>query len=454
MWSTNVLAGKSYFVDLNANENGNGTYQQPWNNINTVNNYRFSTGDDVYFKCGTTSSGSEKIIVHWSGTPNDKVIIGSYYKNGTVPGYGVSDDDMPVIQGVIGSYPESESGLVQIEGNDHITIQDIKILNSNSAGVYVKGPATDIKTYNVYTQNTKQWGIIYIRGSNGGIKESSIENCTVERASYNHKPGAAIAINSGYVEGAVTNITVKNNTVYHGYEGIGLYKGPTQTIVENNVVYDCRSYHLYVDRGGHNNIFRYNLVYESSDRWSSNGAFLVAMNNEIDVTNSYRDNEYHNNYIAGGRVGFSLGNDDKTSSPSNIKIHNNIIVDCLENFRIWASFDGKDIEINDNISIINSTGIHVVDSSKVAIKWMKNKFNSQVQGSAGNSAIICDILLSKKSGWRSLPAGKVTTSDFTINADNGGSTSNTAGATHNSQQMLVPPKPINLSARPSLVKNF
>ena len=48
--------------------------------------------------------------------------------------------------------------------------------------------------------------------------------------------------------GATTNITVTRNKVFSSKnEGIGLYKKVTNSTVEYNVVYDIRTYHIYID---------------------------------------------------------------------------------------------------------------------------------------------------------------------------------------------------------------
>ena len=462
LWWSFAFAGESYFIDLDARINGNGSFQQPWNNIHDVNNFKFKVGDDVYFKCGTISSGSENLIVHWSGTDNDKIIIGAYYTKNNEPIFGINTDGRPIIQGKIDSFPTVDNGLIHIQGFSHVTIKDLKLYNSGAQGIFVKGPAEYISVNNVYVQNTRQHGILFIKGTGGGVKNSIIENSTIERAIYNSFPGASICINSGYIVGEVSNIIIRKNTVFHGAEGIGLYKGPTYITVENNVVYDNRAVQMYTDRGGHHQIWRNNIVYESKERWSTNGTILFAMNNEghnLIVNESYRDNEYYGNYIAGGKIGFSLGNSSSDSGlvPSNIKIYDNRIVDCMENIKIWSSFNGKNIEIKNNVSgIYESGGKHVVEQGNTAeIIWYQNKFNSSVKGDAENNAIIFDMFV-EKTGWRSLQSGGVKESDFTINADNGGSTSNAAGTTSNSQQIILlkPPKPINLTVNPGVVKIF
>ena len=444
MWSSIVLAGNAYFVDLDASSNGDGSFQKPWNNISTVNRYNFTQGDDLYFKCGTTSSGTESLDVNWSGNANDRAIIGAYYIKGNTPLYGVNDDGPPNIKGVLGSYPQKDDALVFISNQDYVTVRDINLSNSGAIGLAAKS-CSGLLIANLYVKYTNQNGIIFNTLKGVGVTNSTIEDCVIERSSYNTSPGAAIVISADFNNGSTKNITVRRNRVFNAYEGIGLYKTPSYVTVEQNVVYDCRSYHMYVDRGSHHIVWRNNIVYESSSSISANGAYMFAMNNESHnklPDNSYGYIEYYGNLIAGGKIGFSLGNSgsDQGLIPTNIKIYDNIIVDCLKNFMIWSSFNGKNIEIKNNVSAIYSSGgLHVLEQSNPAdIIWTKNIFNTSPKGDAANNSIISDVLV-KTTGWRSLQPNKLTEGDFSLK-DNSYSASNTISGT----QLLVPPKPTNL----------
>ena len=67
-----VLAGTAHYVNCSAGANGNGSYTSPWNNISSVNNHSFSTGDDVYFKVNTTCIPSERLEIDWDGSTGIK----------------------------------------------------------------------------------------------------------------------------------------------------------------------------------------------------------------------------------------------------------------------------------------------------------------------------------------------------------------------------------------------
>ena len=80
-----AFAGTTYYVDAtNGNDNNSGKgMNKAWKTISRVNNHSFATGDDVYFKCGETWSGTQ-LTIDWNGSVNDRAIIGAYYNSGGI----------------------------------------------------------------------------------------------------------------------------------------------------------------------------------------------------------------------------------------------------------------------------------------------------------------------------------------------------------------------------------
>jgi len=69
-----LVSGTDYYVDCSAASNGDGSFETPWNRIWRVNNHVFSTGDDVYFKVGTTCTPSTSgLFIDWNGATDNHV---------------------------------------------------------------------------------------------------------------------------------------------------------------------------------------------------------------------------------------------------------------------------------------------------------------------------------------------------------------------------------------------
>ena len=126
-----LFAGTAYYVDCSAVANGNGSYASPWNNIASVNNHKFTNGDDVYFKVNTTCTPNDELTIDWDGTSADRVIIGAFYGDGQ---FGLGGNSRPIIDGQhTVPDPHSYDGLIQMPSQSltgYVTIQDLRVNNS------------------------------------------------------------------------------------------------------------------------------------------------------------------------------------------------------------------------------------------------------------------------------------------------------------------------------------
>lgn len=110
--------GADHYIDCSAPTNGIGTQGSPWNAIFNITG--MSNGDDLYFKRGTTCSGS--ININWSGTgASNYSIIGVY-------GIG----ERPIIDGT------GNSNSVELNSNNYITIEHLNIKNSTDSNVRIR----------------------------------------------------------------------------------------------------------------------------------------------------------------------------------------------------------------------------------------------------------------------------------------------------------------------------
>ena len=424
-----AFSGTANYVDCNADNNGNGSYASPWNNITSINSHSFSAGDDVYFKVNTTctlTANSDRLQIDWGGTSGDRVIIGAYYGNGQ---FGLNGNPRPILDGDgtgedddgYGTWPSANNGIIDIKNDsyDYITIQDLKFQYSNFSGVYVKW-SDNINVDNCYFYRGREDSIVYGTGVNTGI----ISDNTIENQGWNEKwprtfgAGANITLQAN--GGTTTNITVTRNKIFSGkHEGIGLYQKADGNTVEYNVVRDLTSHHIYID-AAKNNIIRYNLIYQSDEGFNEYEGGIVIDNEKPRPYCYMGNNEAYGNLIAGMGRGFSLGcqevaDDVDCACFENTKIYNNTLVDNVYNIRFWAPHADDSLEIKNNIFLTKTAGsVHSNNYSPIGVTWSHNSFDESVSGDAATNAVIGDPALKKSSGWRSLPANSLDGTEFSL----------------------------------------
>ena len=412
----NIFAGDVYYFDPEATSgSGEGTFENPFYTVAQVNAKSFQAGDDLYFKAGTTYMvpAGQKFRITWYGTADDKVIIGAYFGEnqfGDGTPEGLQGNTRPIIDGNFAA-PGNQSGLINNVGTvGHVTVQDIQVQNVegygiacgspyNAQGIYSQGN----KVLNCYTKNTTYQGIIFPRTSYG-----LVEGNTIEHPSYGRGPGSGLEITGvlgPYGTEGVHSIynVVRNNRVFWGFEGIGVYKGAKYTLVENNIIHDCRSYLLY-KANARNAIFRNNIVYENSDNQLMLGTGYDTPSNKLDrlicsdceghnpgVWKGTGELAVYNNVVAGGNVGIFLGNNCyEILGQHNNKIFNNTIVDCQSNFHTSKLYPTDTANsIRNNISwTISDDSKHSNIYSPASVTWDNNNFSSAVSGNASANAEI------------------------------------------------------------------
>jgi len=415
-----VFAGTAYYVDLDAGSSGTGTYASPWNKISDVEGAGLSAGDDVYFKHGTSNAdgNQEDFDVTWASSKEDPVVIGCYDGDGD---FDCTGRTLPIIDGDthnIGLVDIYDS-LIMINGSNgasggYYTVQDLDFRNSGWNAVTID----DCGDYNTIQRCKADYqnGNTFVLSE---VQHSTVDNNTVTRSSYggqrrNHPDycyagdgdncsdseacpygcwgwgGAAITVIDGNNNetGTLYN-TVSNNSVSGGYEGIGAYMGGSYTIIENNKVFDNRSYHIYMGNSTHN-IVRGNLVFESDADPDNNdaGIFIGCESWESWPLKVNGSNEVYNNFVVGMRWGITMTSscyETSSEAPvSNNKVYNNTIIDCTEyNIRLAKTGGASGNVIKNNISwILNRGGSHITGCSDGSVTWADNLWDTD-PGSGG-----------------------------------------------------------------------
>jgi len=420
----------NYFVKDDGNDSNTGRDDaQAWLTIAKVNGFSFADGDDVYFKCGDTWSGTQ-LNIDWSGVDADNYsIIGAYEGNGDIVLEG--GETLPIINGNSGAVPSTYQGLIRYrdQSGGYLIIENLNVRDSGGLGIeasyayqsydHPEFSNVIIRKNTVY--NSDYVGINIVRGEYCTITENVVEKSGHE----NSRVTAGISI---------TQLGTNNNTVSHNRvfgchsEGIGVYDYPHDNVVEYNEVYDNRTVNIYIS-DAKDNIARYNLSYTSSSysgyAWGPEAVpYGLFIDNELGFTHCMiGGNEIYGNLVAACKYGIQLANmreryeeEWANCDQTDCKIYNNTVVDCtVYNFRVDDNPGWSGNEIKNNISYTLTEGsLHCNDYSPVGVDWGYNCFDDAVSGNANDNAVIGAPTLAKTSGWRTLTAGSVDGTDFAI----------------------------------------
>ena len=408
-----VYAGKSYYIDPNVSYDGDGSFSRPWKNITSVNKHAFKTGDDLYFKVNTRCVANAQLNINWDGTATDKVIIGAYYGENK---FGLNGQSRPIIDGNKNTIPAKNStfGLINKSfGNGFVQIKDIRVNSSGRYGIRFSD-TKNVTIENCYTYQPWGSGIVMALVENGVINGNIVENSNYSGSG----AGASIEITGGDREGRCKNIVATNNTVFHGIEGIGIYKKAENILVANNTVYDCDSVMIYVDASKDIDIID-NIIYSSSEASKWGGPALgIHINNEEARKYCFTGPiTIAGNKVAGCLNGIAVGlqmmKDDPNCRWNNVLIEDNLLVDSRNyNFIFWNWANNWSIYIKNNNSYAYSSSTrHCYNYSPQGFTWINNSFSDSISGEAGKTAG-ASIDLVKKSGWQSLSSGTVNLSYF------------------------------------------
>jgi hypothetical protein len=403
-----VFAGQPFYVDCSAKINGDGSYESPWNDIASVNDHNFNTGDDVYFKINTSCIPDVTLNIDYGANK-----------------FGLNGGSRPIIDGNNHTVPEDWQGLVQMVSpslNGHVTVRDLHITNSRWHGI-LTNYADDVEVINCYVYRSGANGISVARCLGGSVSDN-----TVDHAGYTNATGvsnAGIAANAVGVEGATDSVIISRNRVFScESEGIDIIRGATNCVVEHNVIYDIKNVGVYISNNN-DAVVRYNVIYSSTRGRPDDGGRMpqgIEVQNETWDTPRGDRNRIYGNLIAACSNGIKLV--PIGGSLTNTWVFNNTIVDCDYNFyfgNVDESWSNN--KFINNISWTISTGSKHMNSFSVpSVTWNCNNFDDPVTIKASNGMRIGDPGLMKTMGWRAIPPGEENTDwwHITPNSENVG----------------------------------
>jgi parallel beta-helix repeat protein len=437
------MAGTVYYADPTATSSTNvGTFANPFKTTAAINAKTFASGDDLYFRVGTTWYVTEQILIDWNGSEADRVTIGAYYGENQ---FGLSTYDRPTFDGNK-TYPLSyNQAIIMYIGPGYITVENLHIKESYGTGIQVcqiyysdnRVSTNNIIRNNIVESSGRQ-GICLARSS-----YSLVENNIVDEASLTpvmvaagvvRYAGAGLEVTGMNNEAAAYNV-VRGNTVRRCNESIGLYRGTRYVIVEDNTVYDVSQVAIY-SGNARDGVIRNNTLYmvnpmdslnwRQPERGRGSGIWLDSEDNTTEAIKVTGGWQIYGNYIAGFRQGIWIQCNSNAHGvyQKNNKIFENRIVDCDRNFFIYQAVTGwTGNDIHDNYSFIHTAGLVHVDGdmSPIGVTWSGNHYNtahSTVTGNAATGAVYNNPVLVTSTGWRDLPVnGSVTAARWAFTSE-------------------------------------
>ncbi|GAA2749828.1 right-handed parallel beta-helix repeat-containing protein [Amnibacterium kyonggiense] len=240
-----VVTGTTYYVNCAAKKNGFGTATSPWASLWAVNTHgRFSAGDVIRFKKGTTCTG--KLTPKGSGAAGAPITIGSY-------GSGAKPT-------IAGGGTGMETATITLKNQAYWTIQDLHVTNRSKAaattafrsgvlllndnggylfGMTLQRLTVDNVTSKLYYQNghdARDWGGISVhtvrRGGGDGFTGLRIMNNVVSGVGRT----GIVTSNREYPNGLDLGLRIAGNTVSKSRGDGIIMRGARNASIDHNTV--------------------------------------------------------------------------------------------------------------------------------------------------------------------------------------------------------------------------
>jgi len=281
-------------------DNDGSTHANAFETIEAVNANAFALGDDVYFCEGDTHE-DKQLIVDWSGSSSDRVIIGCYdpqdstQANIPVDCQNTGDSwTKPEINGTMDATclaarnclfkdpaavpTDNAHGLIRVTG-DNVTIQDWSVQDSAGEGIESSNGVDKFIIQRNTISHTAESGINTGNGAGVAILDNSVKHtswCDLPTTSYPCKGGAhGAGIGLGI---SSSDAVVSGNLIESTYgEGIiALFgAGSTAAVIRDNNITDARSACIDVDSKTEV-VIEENICWHSSDgELSTNWGFVT-----------------------------------------------------------------------------------------------------------------------------------------------------------------------------------
>ncbi len=350
---------RNYYVDSkDGNDNNNGlSPSSSWRTITKINNFNFSNGDTISFKCGQRFLG--KTII-----PNcDSLTFNSY---GSGP--------RPVIDG------QGKINCLVVSNKNHIYIKNLKFVNGLPRDITLTND-NFVTIENCNIDSSSGTGILDQNIYTGMGSHLIIKNSTISYAGVETGGGHGI-----YIDGTKNTLLEYDTLLYNKNDNIKIaygYQEPfyTDSLTVRYCIIKYAGDENISDDGSKYSEFYYNVFENQKNSWSEN----ISLTTAGSYCASY--NQYFNNTI----IIHDPGDHDNAgifvyTSPNitNIQVYNNIffIADSLKG---WAIYSEKEPignwTINNNLYYsVNNKETHIwhwEDSTLDSFKsWQSDGFDT------------------------------------------------------------------------------
>jgi len=401
----------TYYVD----SNGNDAYTTaqamniatPWKTIKKA--ALMVVGGDVVLVRTGVYTGDIRLRIF--GSENNPITFKAYL------------DEKPIID-LKGNYPASEGdiiawwfGVVNML-SDYNIIDGFEIRNGTGGtkgsgggqGIVINGNHNTVK--NCIIHNIQDAGV-RIKGSYETIDSNQVyDACLNNLNSSGVDWGSGIAISGPNTGIQLTGNVIRNNIVHDVWgEGIYGYYGITNTLMEENIVYN--SFALGIGLSGSiNGIIRNNLVYKTSDFSGSTGGIAVVNDNTSTKQDICTNNLVCNNFIYGLSIFINRFKASNTSQINDTRIYYNTLVNPEKQpLLLGGNQNNTLIKNNIFVGLWNST-------LNTSVAASSNNYWSTIPptgfGLSSNSDIIGDASLYFAKYPGSVAAGQLTREWFSL----------------------------------------
>ncbi len=338
---TEPTRAANYYVSNNGLDNNSGTITAPWKTLVFAAG-KLVAGDTLFIRSGIYH---EKVNFSRSGTASQPITILSY------------PSEVATIDGNYDIPTSSFSALINFSGS-YINSSGIEVKNSLWQGVEVLG--SNVTLTNFTSHDNYEQGIITYGSVDAVVQDSVIYNNVKSFENGVHKLGRTSYATGLSAAGASNRSILRRNKIYNNWgEGLSTFNA-TNTVMEDNVVYD-NSKNVYVsDTTG--TLLQRNLIYCTPGN-------IYRLSNTVT------------------QHGINVQDEDQQPASANNTIINNLVMGCVTNFKWYpcspvSSCTTADSSMNNvlvaNNTFVNSTGSTSDPNFYIAAPTNINHVNTRI----------------------------------------------------------------------------
>lgn len=375
-----ICQGNTYYVKKTGNNGNLGTKASPWLTL-TYAETNMSGGDTCYIYSGTYT---ERLYI--SGIDGNNAESTAFI---AYPGEAVIVDGTGIVL-TAGSY------LIQIP-DDYILIDSIVVRNvsMNSESSYGNGIGLvghNNRINDCIVHDIWQGGIL-LMGDSSIVEYCEVYNCAMSNSDGIYTPpeiwGGGIYQGRKSV-GDITQYPIERHCIVHDIWGEGMDAGKANhAVIEDNIIYDCYSVHLYV-MNTTNAIIQRNLIYDTKNMGDGSQAGIAYWDESWFGENFNSNNTIINNIIHGCGINLRTG----YGGLKNVVIAHNTFVNSTEYGCIFirGDYTATSTIIANNI-IIQEDALPCIYpyTANSNIVWSNNLWNKSHDADATGAGDVIDV---------------------------------------------------------------